>query len=144
MECGQPVSNLLPQNDFNPKSFGEESKAGSQSKSCLLIDDNEAVLTTLTMLMESAGYHCTSCATADEGRDLLKQNSDFGVLISDIRTPGKWSGADLARWASNEFPDIGVVLVSGDESPTDLGNCRFLRKPFRFAELNQVLRDLTP
>ena len=92
--------------------------------------------------MEHSGFECSSCSTADQAYELLKQDSNFDILLSDIRTPGELDGADLAQLVMIEFPSMRIVLASGDESPLHLAGCKFLRKPFRFAELNEILCDL--
>ena len=110
---------------------------------CLLVEDNESLLEALVILMEASGYSCACCTTADEARELLKQDSDFGILISDNRTPGQWNGTDLAGWVAVEYPSIGVVLMSGADSGVQLGNFRWLSKPFQLTELIEVVAELT-
>ena len=107
---------------------------------CLIVEDNPLVRSTLELMMESCGYQSTSCCSADEAHDLLKTGHDFSLVLSDIRMPGEWDGIDLAQWIQVTFPEIQIVLISGNDAPSDLEHFPFLRKPFRFADLQAILK----
>ena len=126
--------------DSNQLVKADSATAITTERVCLIVEDNPLVRSTLELMMESCGYQCTSCCSADEAHDLLKSEHDFSLVLSDIRMPGEWDGIDLARWIKVTFPEIQIVLISGNDAPSDLEHFPFLRKPFRFADLQSFLK----
>ena len=118
----------------------ESVTAITNKRVCLIVEDNPLVRSTLELMMESSGYQSTSCCSADEAHDLLKTEHDFSLVLSDIRMPGEWDGIDLAQWIKVTFPEIQIVLISGNDAPSDLEHFPFLRKPFRFTDLQAILK----
>ena len=55
--------------------------------------------------------------------------------------PGEWDGIDLAQWIKVTFPEIQVVLISGNDAPSDLEHfpVSFVSH-FRFADLQAFLK----
>ena len=140
---GALVSLYFPKADFTEipilpatSGFGE---AMRNEKVCLIVEDNPLVRSTLELLMESRGYDCTSCCSADDAHSLLKSNHKFSLVLSDISMPGEWDGIDLAQWIKQMYPEVQVVLISGNEAPPDLDDFIFLRKPFRISDLRSIL-----
>ena len=126
--------------DSNQLVEADSATAIATERVCLIVEDNPLVRSTLELMMESCGYQSTSCCSADEAHDLLKTEHDFSLVLSDIRMPGEWDGIDLARWIKVTFPEIQIVLISGNDAPSDLEHFPFLRKPFRFADLQAILK----
>ena len=124
---------------FNQAVKADFAKATTTERVCLIVEDNPLVRSTLELMMESCGYTSISCCSADDAHDLLKTEHGFSLILSDIRMPGEWDGIDLAEWIKVTFPEIQVVLISGNDAPSDLEHFTFLRKPFRFADLQAVL-----
>ena len=59
--------------------------------------------------------------------------------------PNRVSGIELARWARQLRPELKVVLVSGysgEINSTEKGEFAFLKKPFRPAELAEMIATL--
>ena len=126
--------------DSNHLVNADSATAIATERVCLIVEDNPLVRSTLELMMESCGYQTTSCCSADEAHDLLKTAHDFSLVVSDIRMPGEWDGIDLAQWIKVTFPEMQLVLISGNDAPSDLEHFPFLRKPFRFADLQAILK----
>ena len=90
-------------------------------------------------MMESCGFDCTSCSSADEARILLTSRHNFSLVLSDVQVAGVWSGIELAKWIRMRFPKTRVVLISGNVKPPNLEGFIFLRKPIRFSDLQAQL-----
>jgi FixJ family two-component response regulator len=106
-----------------------------------IIDDDEAVRTSLKLLIESAGYRGVTFKSAEEYLQLgLMNNAD--CLLLDIRMPGM-SGFDLKEHPAVLEAAIPVIFVTGhdrlgmEEKAMKLGAVAYLRKPFD----DQVLLD---
>jgi CheY-like chemotaxis protein len=85
--------------------------AALAQRQVLVVDDDPAVRTCLTMLLESVGY---DVAAAEDGvQALLLISEDVpDILISDLNMPGM-SGVDLLSEVRRRFPRIVTIAMSG-------------------------------
>jgi len=81
--------------------FGSEMPG--HSGSVLIVDDDPSVGRLLKRILERRGFHCRVCQSAAAARRILKEETAFDLLLSDIRMPGE-SGIDLVRFVHNTFP----------------------------------------
>lgn len=108
----------------------------------LLIEDEKSVLNFLRTALERYGYGCTTATSAAEGISLLEQGEFTGV-ISDMRTPGGATGADVHAWIMNNRPELKdkVLFITGDtvneETMKALKHTGvpYIEKPFRVHQL---------
>ena len=83
-------------------------------------------------------------ANGKEALSLLKAETSISVVVTDIRMP-QMGGLELLKECRALNPDLGFIMVSGhgdsDEIVTAfrLGARNFLRKPYRFTELEQAI-----
>ena len=142
-EVGTVVSLYFPKIEFaevqNSSAVSESSRSNKSDRVCLIVEDNIDVRTSLALMMESCGFDCTSCSSADEAHILLKSKPGFSLVLSDVQVAGKWNGIELAEWVRMHFPKIRVVLISGNDRPPNLESFIFLRKPIRFSDLQAEL-----
>lgn len=99
----------------------------------LLVDDDKSVREALGQTLDLAGFEVVLAASFIEATDHIAR--DFsGVVITDVRMPGKDGFALLERTASID-PDIPVVLLTGEgDIPMAVhainnGAFNFLEKP---------------
>jgi len=76
----------------------------------LLVEDDTAMRQMLESLFRGEGYHVSEASSAKAALDLAR-TTDFDVVLSDIRMPGK-SGLDLLRELRVLRPDTPVVLMT--------------------------------
>ena len=104
-----------------------------------LVDDDQRILESLEILLESADYDVrlfSSAAALLEGGGL----SEIDCLISDVAMP-VMDGFELARDVHAARPELPVILVTGrpdllHRSPPDWpGHYRMFKKPFNGQEL---------
>jgi EAL domain-containing protein (putative c-di-GMP-specific phosphodiesterase class I)/CheY-like chemotaxis protein len=108
--------------------------ARQQSRTLLIVDDEEDIVAALRQLFRSDGYHVLVAGSGQEGLDLLsKQPVD--VILSGQRMPGM-VGSEFLRAAQALYPDtIRMVLSEYTElqSVTDAINegviAKFLTRP---------------
>jgi DNA-binding NtrC family response regulator len=113
----------------------------------LVIDDDEAIRSVLTMLISQKNHEVV---TAQDGRRGLKAttNDHFDLLIIDIFMP-EMDGLEAMRLVRKDRPDLPIIVMSGsgnrDTLPdflamaTKLGAIESIPKPFRPAELFEVV-----
>ena len=109
----------------------------------LLVEDNELVRMALETKLQSIDLDVDTCATADDAIRLLKKDSDFELVLSDIKMPGTLDGADLHRWVTESLPGTHVLLMTGYSLTEDLGARTYvLPKPFTDEQLLQKIREI--
>jgi CheY-like chemotaxis protein len=79
----------------------------------LLIDDDEAVLGTMSRVLRKAGHSVEGFADADAAIAAFGADSAaYAVIITD-RTMPRLSGLEVARRATVIDPAVPVILLSG-------------------------------
>lgn len=99
-----------------------------------VVDDDESVLDSLKLLLESAGYQTRGFASAEE---LLASGSmqQASCLVLDIRLPGM-SGYSLLEHLNMTGCSVPVIFITGHDRPgmkelaAKLGAAAYLPKPF--------------
>lgn len=89
------------------------SRAASMSQRILVVDDEKDIRRVLRRILEARGYHVTEAGSAEEALALASQDSALALVVSDIHMPEKdgiWLLGELRR----RFPDVGVLMVTGD------------------------------
>ncbi len=100
----------------------------------LVVDDDESVLDSLRLLLESAGYRSMSFGSAEA---LLESGlvENACCLILDMKLPGM-SGFQLQQVLTASHTPIPVIFITGHDCPgmveqaLRLGAMAYLRKPF--------------
>ena len=77
-----------------------------------LIEDDEASLDSLRLLLESRGFSVRGFASAEAFLARIPDDDAPACIISDVRLPGL-SGLDLQRALKAEGRDIPVILITG-------------------------------
>ena len=116
----------------------------------LLLEDNADMLKVLGMMLEQAGYKVIYARSAQEGLAVLKDGKHVpDVILCDMVMPTTDGMSVLTHVRSvPELHSIPFVLMSGYSSPEKqreafaLGADAFLVKPFPFASLNTIIRNL--
>jgi DNA-binding response OmpR family regulator len=112
----------------------------------LIVEDEPAVLDFMRTALERSGYGTVGAASGAEALKLLARGAYLGV-ITDMRTPGGTSGADVHAWISANRSDLAsrVIFVTGDtvnqDTTTTLQHtgAPFVEKPFRIQQLIAVV-----
>jgi CheY-like chemotaxis protein len=125
---------------------GSTPRAGNGAQrvaTILVVEDDILTRMAAADYLRDSGYRILEAGTGDEARTLLRANEPIEVVFSDVNMPGL-DGLSLALWIDREFPDVKVVLTSGD--PVNAAAARavaiFLAKPYNFAELSRIMKEL--
>jgi DNA-binding NtrC family response regulator len=116
--------------------------AAVNSLPLLLIEDERSVMEFIRTALERHGYACTAAQSAAEGIRLL-EGKTFGGIISDMRTPGGATGADVHAWILAHRPQLRnrMLFITGDTVNEDTMKALvrtgvpYIEKPFRVQEL---------
>ncbi|HEY7403646.1 MAG TPA: response regulator [Candidatus Angelobacter sp.] len=112
----------------------------------LLIEDERSVLDFIRTALERNGYACHAANSAAEGIRALEVGR-FSGIISDMRTPGGASGADVHAWIVAHRPELKerMLFITGDtvneETMKALQNTGvpYIEKPFRVQDLINIV-----
>jgi DNA-binding response OmpR family regulator len=115
----------------------------------LVIEDEAAVMSFLRAALERSGYSIVSAASGAEGLKLLECGNYMGV-ISDMRTPGGVTGADVHSWIRTNRPELShrILFITGDTvnqetmSILQQTGAPCIEKPFRVAQLIKSVETL--
>ena len=115
----------------------------------LLVEDEPAVLSMVSMLLRGAGYDVIPVKDGLEAVEVMREaGQDIDLFVTDVVMPGL-SGTDLATIFQRDFPDKPVLFMSGYAPALEEYRARegdrshFIGKPFKPHELvekvNQIL-----
>jgi CheY-like chemotaxis protein len=124
----------------------------ANQKKILVIDDNEIVLKTTSMKLQSAGYQVFTALDGSEGVAAVRREQPDLVLL-DIAFPPDvtsvpWDGFRIMEWLHrvDETKRIPIIIISGivEESnkqrALSSGAVAFFPKPVNFDEMIKVIR----
>jgi signal transduction histidine kinase len=118
----------------------------SGSETILVVEDDEAVLTTAVETLADLGYHVLLAHDGREALQIVKGPQKVDLLFSDIVMPGGINGVQLAIETRRLRPNIRVLLTSGYSAAalTDQHGLpkefSVLGKPYRREQLAARLR----
>jgi len=116
----------------------------STVQTVLIVDENRDAADALAMALQGYGHEVAAAYSAREALDLLDENPQIQLVVSDIRMPDV-SGFDFCRVVRHRFPGLPMVLITGisvtseDVVPRDTA---ILQKPVAASDLHQVILDL--
>ena len=106
----------------------------------LVVDDEQIVRRLLHQKLANEGYECLEAGSADEALNVLKNNSDIALVVSDMKMPGR-SGMELLSEVKTRYPDTAMIMATAvTETATAIecmkqGAYDYLTKPFKLDEV---------
>jgi two-component system NtrC family sensor kinase len=117
-------------------------------KHILIIDDEVDLVDLARLILTEQGHAVDICFDAMSALEKIEQNSQYDLIISDIKIPGL-SGKDFYHLLSARYPHLAerVLFVTGDTTSYEtrsflesIGN-NYLEKPFKVSHLIQVVNS---
>jgi CheY-like chemotaxis protein len=93
----------------------------------------------MATLLEDAGCRVLDTFSGSHALQLLADHPEISILVTDVRMAGM-TGIELAKAAQDRRPDLRVVLTSGNAEFAQTGGFLFVPKPWRSAEMLNVVR----
>nr|WP_282961459.1 response regulator [Pseudomonas sp. 14A] len=115
------------------------------SQNVLLVEDDMFLRAVMVEAVAILGYQVTECPSADQALIALQGAMPFCLVVSDVRMPGRLDGLDLARAIWSQWPELPVILMSGDTVlPLESlpSKARFLPKPVDLDALHNAITEL--
>lgn len=117
----------------------------------LVIEDEASVQAFLRTALERHGFQLVLANSGAEGLRILQAGTqEFAGVISDMRTPGGVTGADVHSWLKQNRPDLAgkLLFITGDivneETAQILQSTGVpcIEKPFRVMELLAAIKKV--
>jgi heterodisulfide reductase subunit A len=113
--------------------------------SVLIVDDEAIVRESIKDWLGDTGYEVFTAESGEEALEKMKER-DFGVVILDVRLPGK-TGLEVLKEVKAVKPSIKSIIITAypsDESAIEakkLGAIDYLIKPIVPDELDSLIRE---
>jgi two-component system, cell cycle sensor histidine kinase and response regulator CckA len=110
----------------------------------LVVDDDEPIRNVLSKFLEDTGLEIVGAENANVALEILAAKaSEPLVAFVDVLMPGM-DGLTLARKLKAQLKHSTLVIISGHMNnlswwPMDLSEVTFLAKPFRLAEVTEIV-----
>jgi len=111
----------------------------SEKSKILVVDDEDALRTTLSDVLTSEGYNVSAASDGDEVISEL-QKETFDLVVLDINMP-RMNGFEVLKFVKEKHPETKVVMLSGIAGlksaieSKKLGAEDFFVKPFDLDDL---------
>jgi len=111
----------------------------------LIVDDEPIVREALRDWLVDAGYSVTTASTGEEALEIVARQ-DFGLVILDVRLPGK-TGIRVLQEIKETKPQIKTIIITAYASPElrteamRLGAIHYLSKPIAPDRLEQRIQE---
>jgi two-component system, response regulator PdtaR len=108
----------------------------------LVVEDEPLLRLVATDLLQEAGYQVIEAEDATDALTILERTPDIRLLFTDIQMPGPLDGMALAQNVHERWPDVWLLITSGNRRPPaadipDHGH--FIPKPY---EASKVLGEI--
>ena len=133
---------------FGEQSMKTEDAKKKETRTILLVDDEDLVRDAGVHLFQSLGYSVLEAANGMEAVAIYKKHSEtINLVFLDIVMPGM-SGGDTYDRIKEINPNVKVLLSSGygiDDQAVEIldrGADSFIQKPFSLEDLSQKIREI--
>jgi CheY-like chemotaxis protein len=117
-----------------------EMKQTFEGASILVVEDDPDIRDLLSTLLEMAGYTATACATAEEGLNVLREET-FDFVLTDYALPNRTGGWLLQQARQEGLLDATpALIVTAHPHPSDVDGFDVFQKPFDLDHLISHVR----
>jgi DNA-binding response OmpR family regulator len=115
----------------------------SATAKIVLIEDDRDISSTITAVLENAGYEVLTAPNGIEGRNLIETHAPE-LVITDMMMPRMGGFPVLEYLSEKENPPKVIMITANDGSRHKayaemLGVCDYLRKPFAMDVLLETI-----
>jgi CheY-like chemotaxis protein len=113
----------------------------------LVVEDDASSLSLIARILQRLGHQTTEAENGQIALDILRQNSDFALILSDVRM-APVDGLNLLTEVRRLYPHIPVLLTSVHGRPEwisqamEEGARGFLPKPFVKNEVAEAVQAI--
>ncbi len=114
----------------------------------LIVEDNPEMREFVTRAVGFLGHTTVEAGDGMSALNVLADRHDIRLMLTDVMLPGGLNGAELAREARRQRPDLKILFMSGyadtaiDAEELNRLGATVLAKPFRVRQLAERLSDM--
>lgn len=98
----------------------------------LVVEDDQMQRAMVATLLEETEIQVIQCESAEAAELVLeKVGGCLCMMFTDVNLAGRMTGAELATKARRRFPDLKVIVTSGQNPPDLPEGTIFMPKPWR-------------
>ena len=117
-------------------------KSEAPSTRVLVVEDELLLLTSLSSALQAAGFATVEAANAEDAMQILGAEP-IGLVVTDLRMPGRLDGVDLVKWLANTRPSVPVVVTTAYHADrAALGGVPVFEKPYHMAALVRHVSEM--
>jgi DNA-binding NtrC family response regulator len=97
----------------------------------LVVEDDAMQRGLLSLLLEESDMKVIQCESAEAARLVLEHSGGWlSIMVTDVELAGVMTGLELAETATQRFPNLTVIVLSGKPvGPVPTG-AKFISKPW--------------
>jgi len=123
-----------------PPSAPDRAASDTPAQTVLVVEDEDAVRTSLRRILERQGYRVLEARHGVEAlRVVAGQLDRIDLVLTDVVMP-EMGGRELAEWLAGARPETRVVFMSGYTGGARVRGAAFVQKPFAAEEVVEVVR----
>jgi len=133
---------------YKPEISRKEIKAPGGTETVLLVEDEEAVRSMVSKVLQNKGYRVLEASHGNEALEVCdKFEGPIHLMVTDVIMP-QMSGRELAERLALVRPEMGVLYMSGYPDNTIVQHgvlepgTAFLQKPFTISALELKVREI--
>lgn len=116
-------------------------------KKVLIIDDDSRNIFALKAVLKAKGYACVTANSAQDGIEILDNDSDVGIVLLDMMMPDMDGYQTLETIRNGSHNDIPIVSVTAQAMQGDREKClaagadEYVSKPIDVDHLLTILNE---
>jgi DNA-binding NtrC family response regulator len=110
----------------------------------MIVDDEETIRKLLKARFERDGFRVVTASSAEEAQAMVNSTPDLGVIVTDIRMPGK-DGLTLTSEVKASHKHLKIIVMTGHGEKSTairalrIGASDYLEKPFDIEEMSHAV-----
>ncbi|MEE1946532.1 response regulator [Pedobacter sp. KR3-3] len=119
----------------------------TRTKKILIVDDDSRNIFALTAVLKAKKYNCVAASSAQQGFDMMANDSDIAVVLMDMMMPDMDGYQAMAKMKADEtLKNIPVIAVTAQAMLGDRERCLnagatgYISKPVNVDDLIVLLK----
>lgn len=110
----------------------------------LVVEDNMLERELVAGLLEEFDVAVIPCESAERALRVLEDvGESVSMVLTDVNLAGKIDGVELAHFASQQYPNVRLIVTSGQAPPRKLPEgAKFFQKPWTALDLLRETEQL--
>ena len=96
----------------------------------LVVEDDTLLRFVICEVLRGGDLEVVEVANADAALHYLKTKDSVDLVFTDVNMPGSMDGLELAHAVNENFPEIKVVVTSGNPPASPTAPNPFIPKPY--------------